>query len=83
MEDVDREYWEGLLADTVRERENYNGMHQRAVMEIDRLRKVLEQAEIALDLAGLLLGNYLPFSSFTAVDEASAAARAVLNADRG
>jgi hypothetical protein len=40
---VDREYYEGLLAEVVRERENYNGMHQAAVMEIDRLRAVLEQ----------------------------------------
>jgi Sec-independent protein translocase protein TatA len=32
-----------LLAEVVRERENYNGMHQAAVMEVDRLRAVLEQ----------------------------------------
>jgi hypothetical protein len=35
------EYYEKLLADVCRERERYNGMHQIAVMEIDRLRDAL------------------------------------------
>jgi hypothetical protein len=43
FEIVDREYWEGLLAEAVRERENYNGMHQLACLEIARLREALEE----------------------------------------
>lgn len=36
------EHYEKLLADVCREREQYNGMHQIAVMEIERLRFALE-----------------------------------------
>ena len=74
---------EELLAQWVRQAEYYSGKHQAAVMEIDRLHGILTQAEIALDLAALLLGGYLPRSSFVVVDEASAACRAVLNAVGG
>lgn len=35
------------LEEAVRERENYNGFHQSAVMEIDRLRKALEAVAAA------------------------------------
>ena len=37
------EHYERLLAETCREREKYNGMHQVAVMEIERLRDALER----------------------------------------
>lgn len=50
------EHYEKLLAEVCRERERYNGMHQIAVMEIDRLRASLEEilyytggADCALD----------------------------------
>lgn len=36
-------HYERLLAEVCRERERYNGMHQIAVMEIDRLRASLEE----------------------------------------
>jgi hypothetical protein len=36
------ERYEKLLADVNRESERYNGMHQIAVMEIDRLRAALD-----------------------------------------
>lgn len=35
------EHYEKLLAEVCQERERYNGMHQIAVMEIDRLRDAL------------------------------------------
>ena len=35
------EHYEKLLAEACHDRERYNGMHQIAVMEIDRLRDVL------------------------------------------
>ena len=37
------EHYETLLAEAYLERERYNGMHQIAVMEIDRLREALER----------------------------------------
>ena len=39
------EHYEKLLAEASHDRERYNGMHQIAVMEIDRLRGVLEAYE--------------------------------------
>ncbi len=39
------EHYEKLLAEVNRESEKYNGMHQIAVMEIERLREVLTETE--------------------------------------
>jgi hypothetical protein len=68
---------EAVIEEIVRERENYNGMHQAACIYIEKQDAVLEQAEIALDLAGLLLGGYLPQSSYAAVNDAIAAINSI------
>jgi hypothetical protein len=39
-----------LLAEVVRERENYNGWHQHALMELDRAKLVLRMAKHKLQL---------------------------------
>jgi hypothetical protein len=72
------EDYEKYLEEAVREREEYNGLHGLACIEIERLRTALSQAEIALDVAALLLGGYLPRSSYTPIEEARAAAVAAL-----
>jgi hypothetical protein len=43
------EHYEKLLAEVNRESERYNGMHQIAVMEIERLRDVLLEAKLQID----------------------------------
>ena len=40
------EHLRTLLAEAVRERENYNGKHQAACLEIERLRELLGQERI-------------------------------------
>lgn len=41
------EYWEDQAKQAIREREDYNGKHQLAVLEIERLRAALQAVMVA------------------------------------
>lgn len=56
-DEIERLY--ALVDETARDRENYNGAHQRAFLEVERLREVLKPfAEAAGDLETTDRDNY-------------------------